>query len=116
MAQAGTGKRYGAEDGRGELSVWGGIASARLSDYAGALETSPQAILDAVDAEGIDLILDTAEKGQASDRERPTSPELRCLAFTREDFRRLVEAVAPEAVSSEAVAAGGEVPATAAAP
>ncbi len=66
MAQAGTGKRYGTENGRGELSVWGGIASARLSDYAGALETSPQAILDAVDTEGVDPIVDTADpKGQA---------------------------------------------------
>jgi hypothetical protein len=39
-------------------------------------------------------MLDTAEpKGQGKDRDRPTDPELRCLALTREDFGRLVEVV-----------------------
>jgi hypothetical protein len=32
-------------------------------------------------------------KGQGKDRDRPTDPELQCLALTREDFGRLVEAV-----------------------
>jgi hypothetical protein len=89
----GTSEPYGTEEGRGELSVWGGIVSARLSDYAGALDSTPQAVLDAVEAEGITPAVDTAEaKGRGDDRERPTEPGLRCLAFTREDFRRLVEA------------------------
>jgi hypothetical protein len=97
MIQAGTGKRYGTEDGRWELSVWGGIVSARLTDYAGALNTTPEKILDAARREGIEPMLDTAEpKGRGDDRERPTSPELRCLAFTREDFRQLVAAVRDE--------------------
>jgi hypothetical protein len=92
--QAGTGKRYGAQSERGELSVWGGIVSARLSDYAGALDSTPQAVLGAVEAEGITPAVDTAEpKGRGDDRDRPTEPELRCLAFTRRDFARLVEAV-----------------------
>ncbi|MCS4116318.1 hypothetical protein GGP49_003270 [Salinibacter ruber] len=90
----GTSEPYGTEGGRGELSVWGGIVSARLTDYAGALETAPQAILGAVEREGIEPILDMAEpKGQGKDRDRPTDPRLRCLALTREDFGRLVEAV-----------------------
>ncbi|MCS4181971.1 hypothetical protein GGQ07_003435 [Salinibacter ruber] len=90
----GTSEPYGTEEGHGELSMWGGIVSARLKDIAGALETGPQAILGAVEREGIEPILDTAEpKGQGKDRDRPTDPRLRCLALTREDFRRLVEAV-----------------------
>ena len=98
----GTGKRYGAQSERGEIEAWGGIVSARLSDYASALDSTPQAVLDAVEAEGIEPAVDTAEpKGQGSDEERPTDPELRCLAFTREDFAQLVDAVASEAVTHE---------------
>jgi hypothetical protein len=68
--------------------------SARLTDYAGALDSTPEEVLRALEAEGIEPTVDTAEaKGRGSDRERPTEPELRCLAFTREDFRRLLEAI-----------------------
>lgn len=97
MIQAGTGKRYGAQSERGEIAEWGGIVSARLSDLAGALDTTPQAILSAVEREGIPPTVDTAKpKGRGSDTDRPTRPGLRCLAFIREDFARLVEAVASE--------------------
>jgi len=98
MIQAGTGKRYGAEQTRGEIEVWGGIVSARLSDYAGALDSTPEEVLNAVDAEGIEPVLDTAEPKGREDHDRPTDPDLRCLAFSREDFRRLVAAVAPGAI------------------
>jgi hypothetical protein len=109
MIQAGTGKRYGAQSERGQVEVWGGIVSARLEDIAEALGTAPEAVLDALEAEGIGPMLDTAEpKGRGDDRDRPTSPELRCLAFTREDFARLVEAVASEAVGDEEAAVPAE--------
>jgi hypothetical protein len=104
---SGTGKRYGEQQERGELSVWGGIVSARLKDYAGALNAEPQAVLSAVDREEIAPVVDTADaKGRGSDRERPTEPALRCLAFTREDFRQLVAAVAPGKADKEPAAAG----------
>ena len=61
----GTSEPYGTEEGRGELLVWGGIVSARLEDIAGALETAPQAVLDAVEWEGIELVLDTARTERA---------------------------------------------------
>lgn len=94
MIQAGTGKRYGAEPERGQIEAWGGIVSARLEDYAGALDTTAEAVLDAVEAEGITPAVDTAEpKGRGKNRDRPTEPALRCLAFSREDFARLVAAV-----------------------
>jgi len=100
MIQGGTGKRYGAQRERGKIEAWGGIVAARLSDYAGARDSTPEAVLDAVDAEGIDPAVDTAEAKGREDHDRPTSPELRCLAFTREDFARLVEAVAPEEIGN----------------
>ncbi len=107
----GTSEPYGTEEGRGELSVWGGIVSARLTDYAGALETAPQAILGAVERKGIEPILDTAEpKGQGKDRDRPTDPGLRCLALTREDFTRLVEAIGSDPVASETAGSHDEEP------
>ncbi len=107
----GTSEPYGTEEGRGELSVWGGIVSARLDDIAGALETAPGKVLDRLEAEGIEPMLDTAEpKGQGKDRDRPTDPELRCLALTREDFGRLVEAVGSGPVASETAGSRGEEP------
>lgn len=103
----GTSEPYGTEEGRGELSVWGGIVSARLEDIAGALETAPGKVLGRLKAEGIEPMLDTAEpKGQGKDRDRPTDPGLRCLALTREDFGRLVEAVGSEAVAFDLVSSG----------
>jgi hypothetical protein len=107
----GTSEPYGTEGGRGELSVWGGIVSARLTDYAGALGTAPEEVLGAVEREGIEPMLDTAEpKGRGKDRDRPTDPELRCLALTREDFTRLVEAIGSEPVAPEAAGSRGEEP------
>ena len=107
----GTSEPYGTEEGRGELSVWGGIVSARLEDIAGALETEPGKVLDRLEAEGIEPMLDTAEpKGQGKDRDRPTDPGLRCLALTREDFTRLVEAIGSEPVAPEAAGSHDEEP------
>ena len=86
--------------------MWGGIVSARLKDYAGALNAEPQAVLSAVDREEIAPVVDTADaKGRGSDRYRPTEPGLRCLAFTREDFRRLVAAIESGEVRAEGEAA-----------
>jgi hypothetical protein len=60
---------------------------------AGALNSTPEEVLDAVERKGIEPMLDTAKpKGQGKDRDRPTDPGLRCLALTRENFGRLVEA------------------------
>lgn len=110
MIQAGTGKRYGAHSERGQIEAWGGIVSARLSDYSGALNVEPEAVLDAVEVEGITPAVDTAEpKGRGRDRDRLTEPTLRCLTFSREDFARLVAAVTGgETQNSDPVALGAE--------
>jgi hypothetical protein len=54
--------------------------------------------------------VDTAEpKGRGKDRDRPTEPALRCLAFSREDFARLVAAVGDgEAQNSAPAGLGAE--------
>lgn len=53
MIQVGTGKRYTVEQKRSEIEAWGGLASARLSDYAGALNSMPEEVLGAVERKGI---------------------------------------------------------------
>lgn len=74
--------------------MWGGIVSARLVDYAGALETTPGAVLSALDREGIEPLTDTAqEKGQSRSEGRPTDPTLRSLALTKQDFQAVAGAV-----------------------
>jgi hypothetical protein len=45
----------------GAGSLWDGIVSARLSDIASALETTPEEVLDRMEAEGIEPMLDTAD-------------------------------------------------------
>ena len=73
---------YGKAGGEGEIHVWGGIVSGRVAHLAGALETTPGALLDAVDAAGVTPMVDTAKQNGRKDRDRPTDPEKRCLAFT----------------------------------
>jgi hypothetical protein len=96
MIQAGTGNRYDAQSERGQVEAWGGIVSARLADYASALDSTPEEVLDAVETTGAKPVVDTARSKGREDHDRPTSAELRCLAFSREDFARVVEAAGTE--------------------
>jgi hypothetical protein len=100
---AGTGHHFSKAGGEGEVHVWGGIVSARLSDLAEALGTGPEKLMDAADREGITPMVDTATPAGRSDSEddRPTDPALRSVAFAREDVARLrdkIEAEAPDTV------------------
>lgn len=83
-------------DDTGEVQAWGGIVTARLADLADAAGTTPDGLLEAADRAGRDPIVDTAEpkntRGETPDR--PTDPDLRCLAFTREDFEDVAETAA----------------------
>lgn len=104
----GTSERYGAAEDEGEVSAWGGIVSARLSTLADQLNTTPEAILNVIEADGISPMVDTAEpkgrgknQGRGKNRDRPTDPGVRCLALTREDYEALVEAIASEAVRAD---------------
>ena len=75
----------------GALESWGGIVSGHVSDYVGALDVSPEAVLQA--AEEVELMFDTAnpKNTRGDDPDRPTDPTLRCLAVTTENARRLAE-------------------------
>jgi len=80
----------------GALESWGGIVSGHVSDYAEALDTTPETILAA--AQEVPLLFDTAEskKTRGDDPGRPTGPTLRCLAMTTGQARRLAEIVRSE--------------------
>jgi len=90
---AGTGDMYGREGDEGELHVWGGIVSARLQAWADALDTAPEAVMEAARREGIAPVTDTAEPKGREQEGRPTDPALRCVAFARSDAKRLRDAV-----------------------
>jgi hypothetical protein len=73
-----------------ELAAYGGIVSGYLTSYAAAWETTPAAVLDAIERSGLTPIVDTAEP--ADNREthtRPSDPGWRCLAFRADDVERL---------------------------
>jgi len=80
----------------GALESWGGIVSGHVSDYAEALDTTPEAVLTA--AQKVPLLFDTAEskKTRGDDPSRPTDPTLRCLAMTTGQARQLAEIVQSE--------------------
>jgi hypothetical protein len=85
-----------------ELSWWGGIVSATVEEYAAAIGCDPGAIVQAVEEGAADPLTDTAvSKGQKK-RDRPTSHELRSLAFTEEEFEALLDAVQAGATSPSA--------------
>ena len=75
----------------GVLESWGVVVSGHLTDYAEALDVSSEAVLKA--AEDVELLFDTAEakKTRGDDPERPTAPDIRCLAMTAEQARRLAQ-------------------------
>jgi hypothetical protein len=75
-----------------------GIVCGRLSQYADALETDPNGVLDAIDATGVHLLVDTAESKGHEKHERPTDPALRCLGMTRVGFARLLTEVQSRSV------------------
>jgi hypothetical protein len=67
------------------LSVQGGVVAGRVTEYATELETTCDAVLDAV--EDVPLLVDTSENANGYEtHERPTDPALRCLAMTRDAF------------------------------
>jgi flagellar motility protein MotE (MotC chaperone) len=82
------------KDSPEERSVesWGGIVSARVEDLARELGTTTEAIAQAVEEGEAEPLVDTSRQKKAQ-RDRPTDPELRSLAFTTEELRSLRSAV-----------------------
>ena len=89
----------------GALESWSGIVSGHVSDYAEALDATPEAVLTA--AQKVPLLFDTAEskKTRGDDPGRPTDPALRCLAMTEDRFqalrRRVKDAQAEQDASTD---------------
>lgn len=72
----------------GELREWGGIVSGRVTAWAEALDVPAETIVRVVDRAGIELLTDTARE-KSGNYDRPTDPELRCLAMGRDEAERL---------------------------
>lgn len=85
MRHAGTAQQARSHDvdrfESGALEAWGGIVSGRVTEFAEALDTDPETVLQA--AKRVPLLVDTAEpKGRRGEPDRPDGPELRCLAHS----------------------------------
>jgi hypothetical protein len=74
----------------GDLNEHGGIISGRVTQYADALQITTGAVLEAVEAAGVTPMVDTARQNDGKERDRPTDPDRRCLAMTRNDFARVL--------------------------
>jgi hypothetical protein len=61
-----------------------------MESWAKALDTDPPAVEAALGALNVDPLVDTAESKGRNQTERPTAPDLRSLAFWRDDAKRLI--------------------------
>jgi hypothetical protein len=89
----------------GELTREGGLVTGRVVQLADALGCTPPELVEAVES-STEPLVDTAKQNPstASNYDRPTDPEKRCMAFTEEAFRRLASVVgAREALEGESV-------------
>lgn len=82
------------EHTRGEISAYHGIVSAYLADLADLLNASPTGVLEAMEQADVEPMMDTATPGNGQEsHDRPTDPELRCIALTEQDLRRVAAVV-----------------------
>jgi hypothetical protein len=72
------------------LARQAGIVAGTLAEYADALDTTPERVLDAI---RFTPMVDTAENQAREDHDRPTDPQLRSLAMTSGQFARLSAAI-----------------------
>lgn len=73
----------------GELTSQSGIITGRLADWADALETTSAELLDAMERAGVEPLIDTGTPKDGEGHQRPTNPELRCIAMTEADVGRV---------------------------
>ena len=78
------GRPKNAHVDHGEISAFAGIASGRVTAWADALGTTPEAIARA--ASVVPPLMDTAKQNGGKKRDRPTAPHLRCIAWTMGDL------------------------------
>jgi hypothetical protein len=80
------------------LARQAGIVAGTLAEYADALDTTPERVLDAIH---FTPLVDTAENANPrEDHDRPTDPALRSLAMTSGQFARLSAAIVTDLQSA----------------
>lgn len=76
------------EAAQGDLTTWGGIHTGRVTAWAAYLETTPEAVVNAT--EDVPPMIDTGTRpSKYESHERPTAPDLRCIAWIRADVERV---------------------------
>lgn len=81
-------------DAKGNRSIesWGGVHTGTVQEWANSLDCTPAEVVEAIEAAGIELLVDTARQKRQS-RDRPTDPELRSVAMVPEEAEKLRDAV-----------------------
>ena len=84
---------HNAHVAHGDITEYGGIASAYVQAWADALGVAPEAVVSA--ASQVPPLVDTGtSESNYESHERPTDPALRCIAWTSEDVERVRAVVA----------------------
>ena len=77
----------------GDITSYGGIASARVTAWADALDTTPEAVVSAADV--VPPLVDTGTRpSNYESHDRPTAPHLRCIAWNASDLPEVKDALA----------------------
>ena len=85
------------KDDRQVLARQAGIVAGTVSEFADALQTTPERVLARID---FDPMVDTANNASAHEsHDRPTDPALRSLAMTSDQFARLSAAIVTDTLT-----------------
>ena len=82
---------HNAHVDHGDITVYGGVASAYVDAWADAFGVAPDAIIHA--AEAVPPLMDTSVSKPRESHERPSTPELRCLAWATDQLPEVRAAV-----------------------
>lgn len=80
------------QNGSAGIEAWGGVHTGTVQEWADALDCDPATVVDTIEAQGIELLMDTARQ-KRQERDRAQSPDLRSLAMVPEEAEKLRDAV-----------------------
>ena len=83
---------YNAHVDHGDITVYGGVASAYVAAWADAFGVGPETVIRA--AETVPPLMDTSVAKARESHERPSTAELRCLAWLTSQLPEVRAAVA----------------------
>jgi len=81
----------GAHVDHGDITVYGGVASAYVAAWADAFGAPPEAVVHATAI--VPPLVDTSVPKARKSHERPSTPELRCLAWATDQLPEVRSAV-----------------------